>query len=670
MSSRKKDLFEDEDVEDEVEEVEEEEEEVGDDDFGGFKRKGGAGSDDDDDEDDDDDDDDEVEEMDVERKSRLLDAEYAAQEEESRMELQRSAQDHAGFAFPTEEEQEEDRAQPDLKKLEGRIRDILGVLSDFKGRRDPARSRREYVDLLAGDMVLYYGYLPELVDMFLELFAPAEAVEYVESQEAQRPVTLRTNTLKIRRRELMQQLTARGVSLAELGDWTKVGLKVFNSSVPVGATPEYLAGYYMLQSASSFMPVVALQPQPGERVLDMCASPGGKTTYIAQMMRNEGVVVANDFKKPRIKSLVGNLQRLGVTNAITTNYDGRAFPRVMGGFDRVLLDAPCTGLGVISRDPSVKLQRTIKDVLKMAHIQKELLLSAIDSVDAKSKTGGIIVYSTCSIAIEENEWVVDYVLKKRSVKIVDPGVSFGTEGRTRHKDRRFHPSLKMSRRYYPHVHNMDGFFVCKLKKYSNTIPEQRADDDDDDDDDDQDGEDADGNGGSSSGPQKGRRGKNAGGDGEDGEGKDGGEKGERKQRPLPKRGRGKHGGRQGKSKKDADADLAGDSKEDAEDAPANASDKKSKKKVKATKKKQAAAAAAPAAAAPAEEKKKKKKKKASPAVADEEAPASATKAGKKRKSQEAAAAPAEDAAAADEGKKKKTGKKAKSAEKKPKKRKE
>lgn len=190
-------------------------------------------------------------------------------------------------------------------------------------------------------------------------------------------MTIRVNTLRTRRRELAQALINRyallfflcanqrahpaslyrGVNLEPLGKWTKVGLQVFESAVPIGATPEYLAGHYILQAASSFLPVIALDPQPGERVLDMSSAPGGKTTHIAAQLQNSGVVFANDSNKQRSKALGGNVARMGCKNVIICNYDGRDFPKVIGGFDRVLLDAPCSGTGVISKDASVKTNK-------------------------------------------------------------------------------------------------------------------------------------------------------------------------------------------------------------------------------------------------------------------------------------------------------------------------
>ena len=130
-----------------------------------------------------------------------------------------------------------------------------------------------------------------------------------------------------------------------------------NPDTVKGATPEYLAGHYMLQAASSFLPVISLSPQPNERVLDMASAPGGKTSHMAALMQNTGVIFANDANKARTKSLTANIHRLGCKNVVVCSYDGREFPKVLGGFDRVLLDAPCSGTGVISKDPSVKINK-------------------------------------------------------------------------------------------------------------------------------------------------------------------------------------------------------------------------------------------------------------------------------------------------------------------------
>jgi ribosomal RNA methyltransferase Nop2 len=333
----------------------------------------------------------------------------------------------------------------------------------------------------------YYGYIHELAEFLLDLFPPAECVEYMEASDRPRPLVIRTNTLKSSRKDLIDALTKRGASVEPV-DWSKVAIKVTESSVPIGATPEYLAGHYMLQSAASLNPVMALAPLPGEKVLDMSAAPGGKTTYVAQLMKNSGTVIANDLKPQRQKATIANLHRLGVKNTIVCCYDGRKIGTNIKGFDRVLLDAPCSGLGVISRDQSVKVQRTVKDIQRISHLQKELLRAAVDAVDPNSPTGGVIVYSTCSISTEENEQVVDFILKRRYVKLIDTGLEVGKPGFTRHKERRFHPSLALTRRFYPHVHNMDGFYVAKFKKYKNGV---RGDGEDDEDDEDGEGGDSD-----------------------------------------------------------------------------------------------------------------------------------------------------------------------------------
>ncbi|KAI0636833.1 NOL1/NOP2/sun family-domain-containing protein [Trametes polyzona] len=443
-------------------------------------------------EDEDDDEDGPITMKNMEARSRALDAKAAREAELDAEELRRAAlagemsdddladvddvdmdeegegneEGEEGFILPTAEELEEEkkRGGPDVHTVQRRMRECVRVLGNFKRYAAKGRSRSEYVQTLISDIASYYGYNEFLAEKLFQLFPVAEAIEFFEANEVPRPVTIRTNTLRTRRRDLAQALINRGVNLEPIGKWTNVGLQVFESSVPIGATPEYLAGHYMLQAASSFLPVIALAPQPGERVLDMASAPGGKTTHMAALMQNTGVVFANDANKARTKSLTANVHRLGCKNVVVCSYDGREFPKVIGGFDRVLLDAPCSGTGVISKDASVKTNKSERDFTLLSHLQKQLILCAIDSVQADSKTGGYLVYSTCSVTVDENEAVVDYALRKRpNVKLVDTGLEFGRPGYTSYRGKTFSDRLSLTRRFYPHVHNMDGFYVAKFK---------------------------------------------------------------------------------------------------------------------------------------------------------------------------------------------------------------
>ncbi|KAL7722433.1 SAM-dependent MTase RsmB/NOP-type domain-containing protein [Entamoeba marina] len=404
------------------------------------------------------------EENEFERQARKTDMKMTKVEEEAHDELLTNVALEQRHTLPSGQEIQKTLETGDVSQIGTRVKEIVAVLCDFKARHEPGRSRQEYIDLLLQDIQTYYSCNEFLARLVIDLLGPKGAVDFMEANEAPRPVTIRVNTLKSRRRELAQKLINRGVNV-DMVEWSKSGLVVYESQVPIGATPEYLSGMYMLQSSSSWVSVIALAPQPNEKVLDMCSAPGGKTAHIAALMKNTGVLIANDVNKDRLKAVIANCHRLGVTNAVITNYDGHEFPTVMSQFDRVLVDAPCTGLGIISRDPAAKLSKSDADIKECTRVQKELILHAIDSVNSKSKTGGYVVYSTCSVTVEENEAVIEYALKKRNVKVVPIALpdGVGEPGFTRFRQFRFHQSLNLARRFFPHLQNMDGFFVCKLK---------------------------------------------------------------------------------------------------------------------------------------------------------------------------------------------------------------
>ena len=410
----------------------------------------------------------------IEGLSSKLDQEQADVEAEAQAELEDDAlQTNIADTDVLDPTLDSTQLAPDLAAVRSRMTETIRILENFSKLGDK-KSRSAYTQQLLSDICVYYGYNEFLATKLFNLFSPTEAFHFFEANETPRPVVLRTNTLRTNRRTLAQALINRGVVLQPVGKWSKVGLQVFESPVPLGATPEYLAGHYILQAASSFLPVMALAPQPGERVLDMAAAPGGKTTYISALMRNTGAVFANDANRKRAKGLIGNIHRMGVKNTIVCNYDAqKAFPKILGGFDRVLLDAPCSGTGVIGKDPSVKTSRTNeKDFQLLPHMQKQLLLAAIDSVDHTSKTGGYVAYSTCSVTVEENEQVVEYALRKRpNVRVVETGLpeGFGTKGFKAFGGKVFDEGMAKTRRFYPHVENVDGFFVCKLRKVGPTV---------------------------------------------------------------------------------------------------------------------------------------------------------------------------------------------------------
>jgi len=333
-------------------------------------------------------------------------------------------------------------------------------LPDLQIKEDTLASIKE-------DIQAAFNYHPNFIEIIFTLFSPEQAVQFIEACESTRPLTVRTNTLKIWRRDLSKKLLDKQIQSEPFGAWSKVGLTITNiKEEALQCTLEYLNGEFIVQAASSLLPVIALCPQPDDKILDMAAAPGGKATYIAQLMKNTGCLVANDIEIGRCEALENNIKRLGITNTIVINKDGRKLPKSKDIYDRVLLDAPCSGTGVIS-DTKNKSDKSIESILDCSKLQKELLISAIDCVDSAKSKGGFVVYSVSSIAVEECECVVQYALNKRHVKVVETGIEIGSSGLTGYKEKRFDNGIKLCKRVFPHSEKMDGYFIAKLKKIAN-----------------------------------------------------------------------------------------------------------------------------------------------------------------------------------------------------------
>ena len=255
---------------------------------------------------------------------------------------------------------------------------------------------------------------------------------------------LRVNTLKISVEELVSRLRSKGVFLEKI-PFLDTGF-FYDSSFSLASSPEYLQGYIYLQDGASQLVAKVLDPKPKEIILDMAASPGSKTTHIAQLMNNEGVIYALDVKRERLHALINNCERLSVINVVSLIKDSRFASDLNISFDKVLLDAPCSGNYCNEADYYKK--RTIEDLKGRARLQKELVTEAFKVL----KKGGVLVYSTCSLEPEEDEEVVEYALslgfKLEKLDVV--GVDTKVEG---------------TKKLFPHIHGVEPFFVSRLIKW-------------------------------------------------------------------------------------------------------------------------------------------------------------------------------------------------------------
>lgn len=275
---------------------------------------------------------------------------------------------------------------------------------------------------------------------------------------------IRCNTLKISPEKLYERLSKRWHVLQPYPSYPEIML-VEQELAPgeLGNALEHVLGYYYVQEISSMLSVLALDPQPGELILDLCASPGSKTSQIAARMQNTGTLIANDFKMNRIKILAATLERCGVSNTIITRNDAIALCARLTKrrflFDRILLDAPCSGEGTLRSSPKTFLMWNPKMIDKLARMQKKFLAFALKCL----KKSGTLVYSTCTHAPEENESVIDFALRNFPVRVESLSLPLSCRpGTTLWQNESYHPDVKKTCRIYPHDNDSEGFFVAKL----------------------------------------------------------------------------------------------------------------------------------------------------------------------------------------------------------------
>jgi 16S rRNA (cytosine967-C5)-methyltransferase len=296
-------------------------------------------------------------------------------------------------------------------------------------------------------LAVMYSHPLWVVRRWMNRFGYAETEKLLQSNNERPTLSLRINTAKITVEKFLELLTSQNV-VFEKSKYLHNFIKTSNLS-NVSQTELFRHGYFSVQDESAGIACQLLTVKPGDRVIDLCSAPGGKTTFIGEMLHGEGEVIAIDKYSTRLNLVKASCERLGVTNATILAADGIEF--TADPADKVLLDTPCSGLGVLSKKPDVKLKRESEDIRDLVVLQKLLIENASKLV----KNGGILVYSTCTIEPEENFGIIRSFLEHHPDFAVDSAAQF------------VHQSLVTLDGYVetlPHKHRMDGSFSVRLKK--------------------------------------------------------------------------------------------------------------------------------------------------------------------------------------------------------------
>lgn len=304
--------------------------------------------------------------------------------------------------------------------------------------------------------------LSDNISKYIEnIFGEEFLVNYLKFHESKYPTILRLSDIEGNHSSIVESLASQGIELEKIKNVPN-GYTVKSGDDIVGKTIEYLLGKYYIQSLSSMIPPLVLNPTKDDVVLDLCAAPGSKSTQLAEMMEYQGTLYSNEPNLNRIKALVHNLDKMNAINMSVIKDKGellsKRFPEY---FDKILVDAPCSALGVVQKKQEVSNWWNPKSVDNISSLQLKLLISAIKM----AKVGAEIVYSTCTLTVEENEFIIDKVLKKYPVDLVEFELDIPhINGFTKVADYEFDKSLSLTKRIIPWEIKSEGFFVAKLIK--------------------------------------------------------------------------------------------------------------------------------------------------------------------------------------------------------------
>lgn len=271
---------------------------------------------------------------------------------------------------------------------------------------------------------------------------------------------------------IIDKLLPYGVKLCKVENVPNA-YSILEGNDKVGKTLEHALGKYYIQSLSSMIPPLLLNPTAVDTTIDMCAAPGSKATQLAEMMHNSGTLYVNEPSIGRTKALAHNLDKLNILNAGMLTSKGELISKYFDNyFDKVLIDAPCTGLGIVQKKQEVSNWWTRNHALTLSETQFKLLVSGIKS----AKVGAEILYSTCTLTVEENELVVEKILDKYPVELMDIELPVKSHsGFTKYGEKELNPDLAKTRRIIPWEINSEGFFIAKFKKTDETVPSKKMD---------------------------------------------------------------------------------------------------------------------------------------------------------------------------------------------------